>query len=76
MINDKKKIYRDMMSDAKVRNCLMSKDKPESLDELADVLGGVALENGGYQLSKDDLLAIFGDRNGLPHKSCSPFFLT
>ncbi len=61
MSNDKKKIYRDMMSDAKVRNCLMSKDKPESPDELADVLGGVALENG-YQLSKDDLLALFGDR--------------
>ena len=46
MNNDKKNIYKDMMSDEKVRNCLVTKDKPESLDDLANVVGGVALENG------------------------------
>ena len=60
MSKDKKEIYKDMMSDEKVRNSLMSESKPESLDDLANVVGGVALANG-YPLSKDDLLAIFKD---------------
>lgn len=57
MSKDKSKIYKDMMSDAKVHDCLMSKGKPESLEDLANVLGGVALDFG-YPLSKDDLLLI------------------
>ena len=58
MNKDKKNIYKDMMSDEKVRSCLATKDKPESLDDLANVVGGVALENG-YPLSEDDLIALF-----------------
>ena len=61
MSKDKKEIYKDMMSDAKVQDCLKSKDKPESLDDLVNVVGGVALECG-YPLSKDDLVVIFRDQ--------------
>lgn len=58
MSDEKNKIYKDMMADAKVKELLNSKNKPQSLDDMADVLGGVAKESG-YPLSKDDFLSIF-----------------
>ena len=39
------------MSDSKIKDCLLSKEKPENLDDLAAVVGGVAVEYG-YPLSK------------------------
>ena len=59
-MDDKKKIYNDMMSDPKIQDTLKSSPKPESLDEMAVVLGGLAA-GGDYPLSKDDIRLILAD---------------
>jgi len=57
---EKLKIYKDMMSDQKVRDEINSLPEPESLDQMAEVLGGVGTRHG-FALSKDDFLDLFSD---------------
>ena len=59
-MSDKKKIYQDMMKDEKAIDLLKASKKPESIDEMAEVLGGVALSTG-YPLSKEDFIVIYRD---------------
>ena len=61
MSKDNIQIFREMMADAKVRECLASMEKPEGLEAMAADLAKVAVKFG-YPLSEDDLLAIFKDR--------------